>query len=92
MTIKFSLLQTGHKRFIRLTKQKQKYNKVHENAQNIQKCILHLCILYVIMILGSIKDKISIGSIILNKTFILEVTGAKLWSMWWLHEAEMWSL
>ncbi len=33
ITIKFSLLQTGHKKFIRLTKQKQKYNKVHENAQ-----------------------------------------------------------
>ncbi len=44
ITIKFSLLQTGHKRFIRLTKQKQKYNKVHENAQNVKKKIFYSCV------------------------------------------------
>lgn len=77
----FSLLQTGHTQFIRLTKQKQKYNRVHENAQNVQKCILQLCILYVIIILDSIKDTISIGSIMFDKTLILEVIGAKFWSM-----------
>lgn len=53
---KFSLLQTGHKQFIRLTKQKQKYNRVHE----MQKNILQLCMLYVIYLFFYVKILFSI--------------------------------
>lgn len=46
---KFSLLQTGHKQFIRLTKQKQKYNRVHEMQKNYFTAVYVVCYLFIFL-------------------------------------------